>query len=169
MRPTALGPDRKGRRAIAGHRRAADILQQRLAAPDVVAEFRGRLLVNAIMVRAVAGQFVPIGDDAPHQLGMALGDPAEHEKRAADAGGGENIEEPVGVPDDPTRQGVPIAAIDDPGERLDLKIVLDVHREGVLTMHCGALNGVWGAAARQSVGGGQPKSQVSRNWFVTRF
>ena len=94
----AFAPDREGRRAIAAHRRAADILQQRFAAPDVVAEFRGRLLVERDMVRAVAGQFVPLGDDAPHQLRMRSATQPSVKNVPLDAGVGEHIEEPLGVP-----------------------------------------------------------------------
>ena len=152
VRPAALHSDRKGRRAIACHRDAADILQQCFAAPDVVAEFFGRLPVDAVMVRAMTSQFVAFGNDPPHQLGMPLGDPAEHEKRAADAGLGENIQQAVRVPSDPARKRVPIAAIDDPGERLDLEIILDVHREGVPTMHYG-VQGVSGTVLAENVSG----------------
>ena len=85
----------------------------------------------------MTGQLVAFGDDPAHQLRMPLGDPAKRKKCGAHAGLGENIEKTVRVPRDPAGKDVPIAAINDPGERLDLKIILDVHGEGVLAMHCG--------------------------------
>ena len=70
--------DRSGGQAKdVAHRRelevAEELLQQRLGAPDVLAELGRRLRVDEPMRAAVACDLVPGVDDAPHDVRMALG------------------------------------------------------------------------------------------------
>ena len=57
--PFAAAADREGRSAIAADRHAAEVFENPLAAPHVVAKFFGRLAICALMAGAVASQLVP--------------------------------------------------------------------------------------------------------------
>ncbi len=88
-------------------------------------------LVHARVVVAVARQFVAVGDDAPHQRRVPLGDPAEHEERALARLRREQVEHAAGVELDARLGGVPGVARDRPLERRDLEILLDVDRQRI--------------------------------------
>ncbi len=83
------------------------------------------------MVPSMAGEFVPAGDDAADQCGMALRDPAEGEEGGVHAGIGEQLKHPVGVGFDPAFELVPSRAGHGVGEGLHLEVILDVHAHGV--------------------------------------
>src|SRR6185437_16342404 len=99
-----------------------------------------RLAVDAHVIEAVAGELMPLGDDAAHQRGMALADPARREEGGADAGSGEQIEQPLGVALDPPRPALPVLAADRPPEGMDLEIIFDIdaHRIDESRADCGA-------------------------------
>src|SRR5205085_11189186 len=101
------------------------------AAANIRPEFVLRLLVSAMMVRSMTSELMSLANDTPHELGMTGCDPAECEKRRGDSSLSKNVEQSVGVAYHSPRLIVPITAIDDPSEGLDLKIVFDVNGEGI--------------------------------------
>ena len=90
-----------------------------------------RLVAGALMAIAMAGQFVAAGDDAPHQVGIAFGHPAQGEEGGVDAVLGQHGQDALDVA---FRPGIRAAshsrARDVRRERRDLEIVLDVDRSG---------------------------------------
>jgi hypothetical protein len=58
----------------------------------------------------MAGEFVPLLNDSPDQIGIAFGDPAQCEKSGFYAGFGKQGKEPIDITLDPTWQGRPIGA-----------------------------------------------------------
>jgi hypothetical protein len=123
-RPAHAGADGEVRRAIAAHRGAEDVLEQVARALDVGAELPPQLVGQVVVEVAVAGDLVPGGGDAPHERRVALGDLAEDEERRPRPGGGEVLQQRVGV------------ALDAVGRRIGdqptiVEPVLDVDRHGV--------------------------------------
>ena len=94
---------------------------------------RRRILgIGAGMVVAVAGKLMAGGDDAADHRLVAFGDPAEREecgrgrRRRRTARGCDRHWPRRAAP-----MRVPLGAVDAAGERLDLEIILDIHRHRV--------------------------------------
>ncbi len=87
----------------------------------------GALLLGGPVVRIpVARDLVPRTGDAANEIGIALGDPSQREKRCPHVGLREKFKNPLDVALHPARQRVPIAARDVLRKRRNLKIVFDV-------------------------------------------
>ncbi len=134
--------DREGRCPVALHRDTADIFQQPPRIAHVGGEIGGRLFMGQAVVVAVAGQFVPVGHNAPHQSGVAFGDPSQREKRGADAGRREHVQDARRVGFHASFQRVPVRAVDRAGEGLHLEPIFHIHRHRV---QWGVKRGVGGA------------------------
>ena len=88
-------------------------------------------LVHQFVPVAMAGDFVAARRDLAHQLGMPLGDPAQHEEGGPVAGGVGGVEQPVSGIGDPGGQVVPARPLDQTREVGDLEVLLQVDAEGV--------------------------------------
>src|SRR5882672_154600 len=94
------------------------------------------------MIPAVGGNFVPCPGDLAHDLGMALGHPAEDEKGGSGAMSCQQLEHPRDAPRDSALSPLPGCARNDGLERGDLEVLLDIHREVV---RCDGREGVQAA------------------------
>lgn len=137
-RPRRARPERERRRAVAGDGHAAGILQHLLGAGDVGAERLGRQRIDALVAEPVARELMAGRDDAAHEGSVPLGDPAEREEGADDAGARAQLQQPLGVGFHPSRQLVPGAAGDHIGERLDVEKILHVHGQRIDRVFAGA-------------------------------
>src|SRR5579871_2922141 len=70
-------------------------------------------------------------NDAPDECRKAFGYPSEREERRAGAACRKKLENPVGIRLNARRPGAPIGRRHDGSERLDLKIVFDIHGHGM--------------------------------------
>src|SRR5690606_14593051 len=131
VRPEIVAPDREAGRAITDHGLPGDVLEQLAGADQVIAQLGLRLPAGALVRIAVAGELMPLADDRPDHLRVALRDPAEGEERRLDPGAREEREDALDIAFDPARQGVPLRGIDPVRERRDLEVVLHIDRERI--------------------------------------
>ena len=124
-------PDRKTRRPVTLHRHPADILQQTFGAHDVLHESRLAEFVGAFMAVTMAGQLVALTDYFLNQLRVALGNPAQCEKRRPGIFQCQQSKNPLNIAFNSTFNTVPFIAPYIWRHRRDLKIVLDVDRQRV--------------------------------------
>ena len=97
MRPRRARVDRKAGRAVAGDGPAAGILQHLAGAGDVCGKGLRAKGEYPRVVPAVAGQFVPGIDDAPHQGAVARRHPAQREERRLDPRSSVKVEHGLAV------------------------------------------------------------------------
>src|SRR5262245_34693061 len=109
---------------VAEDARARCFLQRCARAGKVLAELRGRHLPYVAVVVALAGDLVTALRHAPHQLGVMIGDPAQHEEGRTDPVTVEQLERPLGVLLHPRLEAIPLSALDQLVERADLKVIL---------------------------------------------
>ena len=117
--------------AIALHRLTTYVFQQFARTGDILAKYRRCLTANPSVLPAVTGQFMAIVDDFSGQLRVALGDPAQSEKRASHVVGGEQLENALGISLYPAGMLIPLVAIQMRLERGNLEIVFHVDRHGI--------------------------------------
>src|SRR3546814_18434749 len=108
MRPRGAGVDREARRTIAGDGRAAGILQCLPRTSEIGAESRGIHRENALVIPAVARDFVARIDDPADQRGVTMRDPAEREEGRLDPRLAEQLEHSTGIAFDALRQPIPL-------------------------------------------------------------
>ena len=73
--------DREARRPVAAHFHPGQVFQQNLGQVDIGEERVPVLVTGPLMAVTVAGQLMPILDNAPDQLRIAFGDRAQREDR----------------------------------------------------------------------------------------
>src|SRR5215472_2790462 len=83
------------------------------------------------MRKAVAGDLMPRGGDAPDEARVTFRDPPEHEERPADSALGQELEQHAGVALDTRLALRPGATVDGRCQRGHLEVVLDVDCERV--------------------------------------
>ena len=114
---------------VAAHDHPAHVLQQALGTDEIGHEVSTRQIAGALMPKAMAGQLMPLADDAPDQLRIALGHPAQSEEGGV---GGVLIEQgqnPIDIALDTAFTLIPLATADVGRHRRDLEIILDVNRQ----------------------------------------
>src|SRR5260370_40321248 len=79
----------------------------------------------------MARRLVAAPYDFGHEAGTALGDPAEDEAGRFYAGFIEEIEQPSGIRFHTAGVRLPVLAIDNAGERLDMKVIFDVDTQNI--------------------------------------
>ena len=130
-RPQIARPDGKARCPVAGHLGAGQVFEHALGARDVGQERRPAEVAGAFMAIAMAGHFVPLADNAPHQLRVALGDPAQGEEGGFGVLLVEQREDAIDIAFDTAFALVPVGAGDVGSKCRDLEIVLDIDRQRV--------------------------------------
>src|SRR5690606_22695358 len=108
QRPLAPRDDGIARRPVTQHVDSCYVLQDGLRAADAGAELEGRDRDHAVVAPAVRGDLMPGLGDLPHQVGIALGYPAEDEEGAGRLVLREQLQDPAGAPVDPARKGGPL-------------------------------------------------------------
>src|SRR5579884_1472634 len=83
----------------------------------------------------MAGRFVPTRHNLAHESRIALGDPAENEKRAAGAADIQKVHEPPRVLFDAAGVLSPRLARNNARECLDVEVVFDVDGDNVAARH----------------------------------
>ena len=109
----------------------------------------------------MARELVTVRDDAPHQLRVALGDPAEREERRLGAGLLEQREDALDVALDAAGRAVPLRPRDVRRERRDLEVVLDVDRQRVDDHPPGLIGARIGSGRLRRVPRAEPVAEVS--------
>ena len=131
QRPHVLLADREARRTIAKNLLARYLLEQRLAARDVVAKFFTALVGRPQVAVAMAGELVAAVDDGAHHLRVALGDPAQGKEGCLDVAFREQAEDALDIAFDAAIHAVPAFTRYVRRKSRDLEIVLDVDRHGI--------------------------------------
>ncbi len=134
QRPLEPRHDGKARRAEAGDLDAADLLQHVPAATDRVAELIGADRRHACVIPPVRREFVALVDDAAHQVRPALGDPAEHEERAARFVPIQQPQQAVHPHIDAALDRLPRRTRDVRLQRRDLEVLFHVHGEVMIEL-----------------------------------
>src|SRR6185369_8054286 len=94
------------------HGDARQVLEDDLRELDIGEKRRRVLLGRALVRKAVARELMAAGDDAADEFRIALGDPAEREKRGMRAVLVEHLQDAVDVRLDASVQSVPLVTPD---------------------------------------------------------
>ena len=132
-RPQRIIGEREGGRTIAEQRRpfAGGAADRGERPAEVVGELGRRLAIKEPVRIAVAAELVARVGDFAHQLGMAVGDPAEHEERRPCPMPRQQRKDTAGVVDHAPGETIPGRRADGALVGMRVKVILDVDRERV--------------------------------------
>src|SRR5215471_19035208 len=87
--------------------------------------------MDHLMSVAVTGNLVPTSRDVLHERRIPLGDPTQNEEGGVGIGIVEDVEQALSGIHDAAREARPLLGSEGLGKGLDVKVLLDVEREGV--------------------------------------
>src|SRR5882724_2689690 len=110
---------------------ADDVFQKPHRTLGLLPELRRRLGVDALMGVPMRSHFMTAGVNRPHQLRMALGNPAKDKKCGSSLVCLQEVKKTEGIMLNPTLIDVPFGTLDDRFKTGDVIVILDVNRQGI--------------------------------------